>query len=83
MIEEAGSGLLTAPIFGAFKSFAAGLLEHPSEYMRTAAFSCKEKPPAPVNEFASYIIKTLVKNEKFDGGRWFKFTRLMHNLKLA
>jgi hypothetical protein len=83
MLEEADAGLLAAPIFGAFKSFAAGLLEHTSEYIRAAAFSCKEKPPAPVNEFASYIVKTLVKDEKFDGGRWFKFTRLMHNLKLS
>jgi hypothetical protein len=83
MLEEAVSGLLTVPVFSAFRSFAAGLLEHPSEYIHAAAFSCKEKPPAPVNEFASYIIKTLVKTEKFDGGRWFKFTRLIHNLKLA
>jgi hypothetical protein len=83
MLDEAGTGALTATIFSAFRSFAAALFERTSEYIRTAGFSCKEKPPAPINEFASYIIKTLVKTEKFDGGRWFKFTRLIHNLGLA
>jgi hypothetical protein len=83
MLEDADSSLLTDPVFSAFKSFSARLLEHQSEHVRAAAFSCKEKPPAPVNEFASYVIKTLFKDEKFGNGRWFKFTRLMRNLKLT
>jgi hypothetical protein len=83
MLEEAPAGLLTDSVFSAFRSFSTRLLGHQPEYIRAAAFSCKEKPPAPINEFASYVIKTLLKDEKFAGGRWFKFTRLMHNLKLA
>jgi hypothetical protein len=83
MLEDTDSRLLTDPAFSAFKSFSTRLLEHQSEHIRTAAFSCKETPPAPVNEFASYVIKILFKGEKFEGRRWFKFTRLMHNLKLA
>jgi hypothetical protein len=83
MLEETDASPLTAPMFSAFKSFSTNLLAHTSEYVRTAAFSCEEKPPVPVNDFASYVFKILSKNEKLESARWFKFSRFKHNLKLT
>jgi hypothetical protein len=83
MLEEVNTNLLTAPISSAFSSFAGSLSAYQGEYMRIMSFSCEEKPPAPVNDFAKYILKTIAKNEKPGGGRRFKFTRLKHNLNLS
>ncbi|MDR2658885.1 MAG: hypothetical protein LBC27_02690 [Spirochaetaceae bacterium] len=84
LLEEPSSGLLAAPVFSAFKSFSNGLMTRLNpEYFHIAAFSCEEKNPPPPNEFAAYIFKTLAETKKLDGGRWFKFTKLKYNLKLA
>ncbi|MDR1362799.1 MAG: hypothetical protein LBJ35_01945 [Spirochaetaceae bacterium] len=84
LLEEASSGLLTGPVFSTFKSFTSNLLEDlNTEYFRAAAFSCEEKNSIPMSEFAAYIFKTLYEAKKLDGGRWFKFTKLKHNLKLT
>jgi NAD(P)-dependent dehydrogenase (short-subunit alcohol dehydrogenase family) len=84
LLEEPSSSLLSGPVFSAFKSFSSNLLTNlNSEYFRTAAFVCEEKKPPPVNEFAAYIFKTLSENKKLDDGKWFKFTKLKHSLKLA
>ncbi|MDR1148749.1 MAG: hypothetical protein LBK66_08970 [Spirochaetaceae bacterium] len=84
LLEEPSSSLLAGPVFSAFKSFAGNLLTNlNTEYFRAAAFVCEEKIPPPMNEFAAYILKTLSENKKLDGGRWFKFTKLKHSLKLT
>jgi hypothetical protein len=84
LFEKPVSGILAAPIFSSFKSFSGSLLAHSNpEYIRTTAFSCEEKIPPPVNEFAAYVFKTLSENKKLDGAKWFKFTKLKRNLKLT
>jgi hypothetical protein len=84
LLEETSASILNVPVFSAFKSFTNSLLTNlNTEYPRMAAFSHEEKSPILVNEFAAYIFKTLFENKKLDSGRWFKFTKLKHNLKLT
>jgi hypothetical protein len=78
LLETPPQGLLTASVFGAFRSFSGSLLERSdTEHLRMASFLCDEKTPAPTNEYAAYILKTLTENKKIDRSL-FKFAKFMH-----
>jgi hypothetical protein len=78
LLETPPQGLLTASVFGAFRSFSGSLLERSdTEHLRMASFLCDEKTPAPINEYAAYILKTLTENKKIDRSL-FKYAKFMH-----
>jgi phospholipid N-methyltransferase len=77
MLEGPGTGVLTAPVFNAFKSFSNNMLfQSNREYLSTLAFSCEEKNIPPMSDFAAYILRILAENKKTGHSRWFKFTKL-------
>lgn len=77
LLEGQPPGILTAPVFSAFKSFSASMLAQSNpEYLITMAFSYEEKNIPKINEYAAYILKTIEENKKTNRTGWFKFTKL-------
>ncbi|MDR3355558.1 MAG: hypothetical protein LBO04_00010 [Spirochaetaceae bacterium] len=77
LMEGRTPGILSAPVFSAFKSFSGAMIAQANtEYVSALAFSCEGKKPPPVSEYAAYIFKILGETQKTRQTAWFKFSKL-------